>query len=167
MLRKIDVKEISGNPFTRIGDQWMLITAGTKDNCNTMTASWGGLGVLWGKPVATIFVRPQRHTYQFTEENDWFTLSFLKEDYREALKLCGTRSGRDMDKFAAAGITVAGEEEKPYVAEAELVLVCRKVYWDDIEPGNFLDGEIDHKCYPTHDYHRMYIGVIEEAWQAD
>ena len=88
-----------------IGKQWMLVTAGTSEKFNTMTASWGGLGWLWNKPVAFVFIRPERYTHGFIEASDCMTLSFYGEEYREALKICGTKSGRDIDKVAATGLT--------------------------------------------------------------
>ncbi len=166
MLQKIDCKAIKENVFSLIGDQWMLVTAGTKDSCNTLTASWGGLGVLWGGPVATIYVRPQRYTYEFLEKNDCFTLCFFGEKYRKELNFCGTKSGRDVDKIAECGFTVeVGTQGAPYFAQAELVLVCRKKYWQDIDKTHFLDAETDRKWYKD-DYHRMYIGEIVEAYGA-
>lgn len=165
MLEKCDVKSLKGNVFSMIGDQWMLITAGTPDRCNTMTASWGGLGVLWGANVATCYVRPQRYTYEFMEGSEYFTLSFFGEKYRKALALCGSKSGRDVDKVKECGFTVAaGAGNAPYFAEAELALVCRKLYWQDMDPAHFLDGDIE-KHYENHDYHRMYIGEIAEAYR--
>lgn len=152
------------NVFSLIGEQWMLITAGTKERCNTMTASWGGLGVLWGKHVATVYIRPQRYTYEFVEKSDCFTLAFFGPEYREALGLCGSKSGRDVDKIAACGFTVAeGVCGAPYFEQAELVLVCKKAYWQDMDPAHFLDPEVDGKHYPGRDYHRIYIGEIVEA----
>ena len=166
MLNKIDVKTLDQNVFSLIGEQWMLITAGTADRCNTMTASWGGLGVLWGKNVATVYIRPQRYTYEFVEQGDYFTLSFFGEEYRKALALCGSKSGRDVDKIKECGFTVeTGEGGAPYFAQAELVLVCKKAYWQDIDPTHFVDGDIDGKCYPNKDYHRMYVGEIVEAYR--
>ncbi len=166
MLKKIDVKTLDQNVFSLIGEQWMLITAGTADRCNTMTASWGGLGVLWGKNVATVYIRPQRYTYEFVEQGDYFTLSFFGEEYRKALALCGSKSGRDVDKIKECGFTVeTGEGGAPYFAQAELVLVCKKAYWQDIDPTHFVDGDIDRKCYPNKDYHRMYVGEIVEAYR--
>ena len=106
MLKRIDPKEIGQNVFSLIGDQWMLITAGTAERCNTMTASWGGLGVLWRKPVATIYVRPQRYTYTFLEKNPYFTLSFFGPQWKKQLAYCGAVSGREEDKFAACGFHV-------------------------------------------------------------
>ncbi|WP_302496012.1 flavin reductase family protein [uncultured Flavonifractor sp.] len=163
MFEKIDPKALDQNVFSLIGDQWMLITAGTKDQCNTMTASWGGLGVLWGKPVATVYIRPQRYTLEFVEREDTFTLCFFGEGYRKALALCGSKSGRDMDKVKECGFTVATAEGAPYFEEADLVLVCKKSYWQDMDPTHFLDGEIDSKWYPEKDYHRIFIGEILEV----
>ena len=166
MLEKCDVKSLDQNVFSLIGEQWMLITAGTAERCNTMTASWGGLGVLWGSDVATCYIRPQRYTYEFVERSDFFTLSFFGPEYRQALALCGSKSGRDVDKVKECGFTVCtGEGGAPYFAEAELVLVCRKVYWQDMDPAHFLDPETDGKWYPEKDYHRMYIGRIVEAYR--
>ena len=161
MFTRIDPKELNQNVFSLIGDQWMLITAGTKEKCNTMTASWGGLGVLWGGPVATVYIRPQRYTLEFVENSDYFTLSFFGEAYRKALALCGSKSGREVDKVKECGFTVETADGAPYFAQADLVLVCKKAYWQDMDPTHFLDGEIDGKWYPEKDYHRIFIGEIE------
>ena len=163
MFEKIEPKVLDQNVFSLIGDQWMLITAGTKEECNTMTASWGGLGVLWGKPVATVYIRPKRYTLEFMEREDTFTLCFFGEKYRKALALCGSKSGRDVDKVKECGFTVAMAEGAPYFEEADLVLVCKKAYWQDMDPTHFLDGEIDGKWYPEKDYHRIFIGEILEV----
>ena len=163
MFEKIDPKTLDQNVFSLIGDQWMLITAGTREHCNTMTASWGGLGVLWGKPVATIYIRPQRYTLEFVEREDTFTLCFFGEAYRKELALCGSKSGREVDKIKECGFTVAMAEGAPYFEEADLVLVCKKAYWQDMDPTHFLDGEIDGKWYPQKDYHRIFIGEILEV----
>ena len=165
-MKKIDVKSLQDNVFSLIGDRWMLITAGTAERCNTMTASWGGLGVIWGAPAATCYIRPQRYTKEFLDREDYFTLSFFDEAYRKALSLCGAKSGREVDKVKECGFTVcAGAGNAPYFQEAELVLVCRKLYYQDIDPTHFLDQGIDGKWYPQKDYHRMYIGEIVEAYQ--
>lgn len=166
-MKRIDASALSQNVFTAIGQQWMLLSAGDREKANTMTVSWGGLGVLWGKNVATVYVRPQRYTYEFMEQGEYFTLSFLGEEFRDALKLCGSKSGREVDKFRACGLTLAyGAGDAPYLQEAQVVLVCKKLYFDDIEPSHFLDGDIDGKNYPGKDYHRMYIGEIVEAYEA-
>ena len=163
MFEKMDPKNLDQNVFSLIGERWMLITAGTQEKCNTMTASWGGLGVLWGKPVATVYIRPQRYTLEFVEREDYFTLSFFGEEHRKALALCGSKSGRDMDKVKECGFTVATAEGAPYFEEADLVLVCKKAYWQDMDPTHFLDGEIDGKWYPEKYYHRIFIGEIVEV----
>jgi flavin reductase (DIM6/NTAB) family NADH-FMN oxidoreductase RutF len=159
-FKNIKATEIPGNVIQQIGYDWMLITAGDKDHFNTMTAAWGGLGFLWKEPMATIFVRPQRYTYEFTEKYKTFSLCFFDESQHEALKICGTKSGRDIDKMKATGLTpkVSGQGNIFY-EEATLVIECQKVYFDDINPDNFLDPRPDTN-YPKKDYHRMYIGFI-------
>ena len=161
MFEQIDPKSLDQNVFSLIGDQWMLLTAGTGEKCNTMTASWGGLGVLWGKPVATVYIRPQRYTLEFVEREEKFTLAFFGEEYRKAMALCGSKSGRDIDKVKECGFTVETADGAPYFAQADLVLVCKKAYWQDMDPTHFLDWEIDGKWYPEKDYHRIFIGEIE------
>lgn len=157
---EIAPEELNENVFRAIGAEWMLITAGDRKACNTMTASWGGLGVLWNANVSFAFVRPSRYTFEFMEEKDYYSLSFFGNGHRRELKLCGTTSGRDGDKIAEAGLSPVFDAQAPYFDEAELVLVCRKMYTDDIKPENFLDGTIKN-CYPGDtDYHRMYVGEI-------
>ena len=163
MFEKIDPKTLKENVFSLIGDQWMLITAGTPEHCNTMTASWGGLGVLWGKNVATIYIRPQRYTYEFVERSDFFTLAFFGREYHKALALCGAKSGREVDKAKACGFTVAaGEGKAPYFEQAELVLVCRKRYAQEMDP-QAIPQDAKDRFYPEKDYHTMYIGEVVEA----
>ena len=165
MLTKTDPKSLKDNVFSLIGDKWMLITAGTAEDCNTMTASWGGLGVLWGVPAATCYIRPQRHTKQFVDREDYFTLTFFGEEWRQQLTLCGTKSGRDVDKIKECGFTVKTAAcGAPYFEEAELVLVCRKHFAQDMDPANIPDA-IKEKWYPQQDYHTMYIGEIIEVLQ--
>ena len=106
-FRKIDISELSFNPFDKIGKQWMLLTGGDKDSFNTMTASWGQLGVLWNKNVLTCYIRPNRYTYDFVEKGECFTASFYGEEYRSALSFCGSHSGRDCDKAKETGLTPA------------------------------------------------------------
>ena len=158
-MKKIDVKSLQDNVFSLIGDRWMLITAGTAERCNTMTASWGGLGVLWGAPAATIYLRPQRYTKEFVDREEYFTLAFFGEEQRKALTLCGSKSGRDMDKAAAAGLTPVFENETVHFAEAKLVIECKKIYTDVIRPEGFLAPYIAG-CYPKEDYHAVYMGEI-------
>ena len=162
MFKKVDPKTLDLNPFAAIGDQWMLITAGAPENCNTMTASWGGLGVLWGVPMATVYIRPQRHTKRFVDENEYFTLSFFSEDYRPQLNLCGTKSGRDIDKVKECGFTAAADEYgAPWFEQAELVLVCRKRMAMPMDEAA-MPEDVKEKWYKG-DYHTMYWGEIVEA----
>ena len=164
-FRRISPEELE-NVFHLFDKTWALITAGDEAEVNTMTASWGGMGVLWNKPVAFCFIRPQRHTFTLTEQHECFSLSFLTEEYRPALRLCGTKSGRDLNKFEAAGLTPAFEDGTPYVAEARLVLLCRKLYADDLDKGAFLlPSLLDN--YKAGDFHRMYICEIEGAYLKD
>lgn len=166
MLQKIDPKTLTKNPFTLIGDQWMLITAGTPEHCNTMTASWGGVGIIWGQPAATCYIRPQRYTKEFVDSSEYFTLCFFDESHRSHLSLCGTTSGRDVDKVKECGFTVlAGAGNAPYFAEAELVLVCKKQYAQEMKPECMVDTTLDQEWYPDQDYHTLYIGQIVEAYQ--
>ena len=163
MLQKIDPKTLDKNVFSAIGEQWMLITAGTADKCNTMTASWGGLGILWGAPAATCYIRPQRYTKEFVDREDYFTLAFFGEEYRKALSLCGSKSGRDVDKVKECGFTVKTAGcGAPYFEEAELVLVCRKRFAQPMDPDN-IPREIRDKWYPEQDYHTLYVGEIIEV----
>ena len=151
----------------RIGKDWMLITAEANGKANTMTASWGCMGILWNKPVAICFIRPSRHTYTLAEEAEHLSLSFFAdESSRAALRYCGTHSGRDGDKFAAAGLTLAHTEDGiPYPSEASLVLCCRKLYADDLKEASFLDPALLPANYPTGDLHRVYICAIEAVYQ--
>lgn len=164
MLKEINVNEIAGNPFKKIGSDWLLVTAGTKESFNTMTAAWAAMGVLWNKNVCFAFIRPQRYTYEFTEKYDNFTFSFFPEKYRDALKICGTKSGRDTDKIIEAGLTPnetpAGEI---FFEESELIIECKKIYIHDLDPKFFLDPSIESNY--NNDYHRMYIGEITKVYK--
>ena len=164
MFKKVDPKTLDLNPFAAIGDRWMLVTAGTPEKCNTMTASWGALGILWGVPMATVYIRPQRYTKRFVDENEYFTLSFFPEDFRPQLNLCGTKSGRDVDKVKECGFTVAaGAGNAPYFEQADLVLVCRKRMSVPMEEHR-IPNHVREKQYHG-DYHEMYWGEIVEALQ--
>lgn len=159
-FKNISPTLITDNPFQLIDKEWMLITAGGIESFNTMTASWGGFGILWNKPVVFCFVRPVRYTYEFMEKAGFFTATFFDREYRKALNFCGANSGRDTDKMAATGLTpVASPNGSVYFEQARLVLECRKLYFSDINPEHFIDPAINNN-YPMADYHRMYIGEI-------
>jgi len=161
-FNEVKPESLKDNPFRLIGSDWMLVTAGTAEKFNTMTASWGGLGVLWERKVCFIFIRPTRYTYEFIEQAEVFTLSFFDEQYRKALQFCGTRSGRDTDKVSGSGLTPVKDRGFVYFNEARLVLLCRKIYDQDIHPERFVDASIE-QMYPQKDYHRMYVGEIERC----
>lgn len=164
MFQRIDPKELDINPFSAIGEQWMLVTAGTPEKCNTMTVSWGGLGVLWGVPTATVYIRPQRYTKQFVDASEYFTLSLFSQDYRKQLALCGAKSGRDIDKVKECGFTVAAAAgNAPYFEQAQLVIVCRKRMVQPMEEER-IPAEVRDKWYQK-DYHYMYWGEIVEVLQ--
>lgn len=164
-MREITPSELKVSPWELIAKEWMLITAGTLENgYNTMTASWGGLGSLWGHggglPVTTIYIRPQRYTKKFVDENEYFSLSFYPQEYKKALGYLGSHSGRDEDKVAAVGFERAGDEKTVWFKEAKLVLICRKLYHAPITEEGFVDGNVVKECYPQKDFHEMYIGEI-------
>jgi flavin reductase (DIM6/NTAB) family NADH-FMN oxidoreductase RutF len=168
MLTHIEARQLTDNPFRLIADDWMLITAGPPHAFNTMTASWGGVGHIWGRDVCWCVVRPVRYTFEFMERNDAFTLSFFADEFRPALNLLGTKSGRDGDKVVESGLRpVAGPlDGTTTFAEARIVMACRKVYWHDITPANFVDPSIE-ESYPRKDYHRMYFGEIAHVLMAE
>ena len=163
-FREIAATELE-NAVKLIGKDWMLITVRDKEKgtVNAMTASWGAMGVLWNKSVAICFVRPQRYTYGLTEREERFSLCFLGEERREALKLCGTKSGRDCDKLAGAGLSSLETDGVSVIAESRLVLVCCKLYVDDLKEEAFLDRSLLSN-YAAKDYHRVYICEIEKAY---
>lgn len=146
-----------------IGKEWLLITAEKEGKVNTMTASWGGVGIMWGKPVAYIFIRPQRYTKEFVDAADTLSLSVLDEEYRKTLSYLGTVSGRDEDKIAKSGLTVVYEGQTPYFAEAHTALICRKLFAQPYDPACFIDKSCEEKWYPQKDYHTMYIVEIEDV----
>lgn len=153
------------NPvFDRIGSDWMLISASDGKRENTMTASWGGIGVVWNQPVAVCLIRPERFTFPIVDHADRLSLAFLPEEYRNALKFCGRESGRDYpDKFAAAGLTAAHDGGVPYPAEADTVLLCRKLYADDLRADRFLDSGILPACYRGGGLHRVFVCRVEKV----
>jgi flavin reductase (DIM6/NTAB) family NADH-FMN oxidoreductase RutF len=158
---EISAESLQENPFHLIGREWMLITAENEGKIATMTASWGGLGVMWNKNVAFIALRPQRYTKEFVDASNHLSLSFFEEKHRKNLAYCGRVSGRDEDKVAHCGFTVVHEKGTPYFEEARLVLICRKMFAQPYKAENFIDPEI-MDCYEKKDYHTLYIVEIEK-----
>ncbi len=159
---EISPEKIGDNLIDLIGNKWMLVTAEVDGKANTMTASWGGAGVMWNKPSAFVFIRPQRYTFEFTEESDNLTLSFFGDKYRSALKLCGSVSGRDTDKIADAGLTLEHRCGMPCFEEAELTLFCRKRYAQFLTEDSVCDPAVMAN-YAAGDFHKMYICEIVSA----
>lgn len=163
-MHNVSPESLTDNVFSLISQDWMLITAGDRTKFNTMTANWAGLGYLWKQPVCFSFVRPQRYTFEFMERCSLYTLSVYPEQYRDALNLCGSQSGRAIDKVQASGLTPAFTASgTPYFAEARLVLECRKLYARFLEEAGFLDPTIPGEVYPQKDFHRLYIGGIVQC----
>lgn len=164
---KISPYDITDNPFKMADDDWFLITAGTLDDCNTMTGGWGTFGILWKRPVAVCYIRPTRYTYEFMEKSEIFTLSFFNDEKKEILEYCGSHSGRDGDKIQKTGLSkfLLPGNGIGY-KEARLIMECRKIYFDDFKSSNFLDSSIE-TLYPQKDYHRVYTGEILNCYKSE
>lgn len=161
-FRELNLEEFQVNPFQLIGNDWVLITAGTEEKLNTMTASWGGLGVFWNKNVATIYLRPQRYTKEFVDGNERFSITVFSPDSHKELGYLGRVSGRDEDKIGKVGYTPVFEDGVPYIQEGNMVFLCKKLVATRLLPEDFMDKGYDTKIYPEKDYHTMYIGEIEK-----
>lgn len=164
-MKRIDPFELSLSIFNEIGKKGFLLLSGEEQNHNSMTVGWASLGYLWKKPMAFVYVRPQRYTYEFMEKYDYFSINFFSQDYHDILQLFGTKSGREIDKMHPQKITPLNFENKTnYYKEAEMVLICRKVYIEDLKPENFVDKTF-LKNYPMNDFHRIYYGEIETIFE--
>ena len=159
----VKADELQENFFHAIGNQWMLITAGNSDSYNTMTASWGGVGVLWNKDVAFSFVRDSRYTMEFLDREEYYTLSFFGDNMRKELAFCGANSGRDVDKAKVTGLIPCFDEKAPYFEQAEPVLVCKKLYKQKMTPDCFVDRSIINSAYSSGDWHEVFVGEIVKA----
>lgn len=139
--------------------EWALVTAGTMENFNTMTISWGGLGTIWNKPVATVYVKPIRYTHSFLDSNEYFTVSFFDEKYKKDLGVLGTLSGRDGDKVAKTSLTPVGIGDSVSFKEAKITLLCKKIYRQDLITDTMPQEAID-KYYIDEAPHTMFIGEV-------
>lgn len=165
MYQKINLKDLKINPFEEIGNNWVLITAkDPQGKVNTMTASWGNMGVLWNLPVVTCYIRPQRYTKEFVDSQDYFTIT-LFTGHKKELGILGTKSGRDGDKIKEAGFDLVEVAGQPTFEQGKLVFVCKKIYTDLIKPERFLKDDIDSRYYPDHDYHTLYMGEIVGVYE--
>lgn len=162
-FREITMEEWKENACKAIGKDWMLVAACKDGKTNAMTASWGGLGVMWGKNAAYIFIRPQRFTKEFIDGSDTLSLTFFDEKYRDTLSYMGKVSGRDEEKIAEAGLNVCMEGTTPYFKEAKTVLLCRKMYAQELKEECFIDQKADEQWYAQKDYHTMYICEITKV----
>ena len=169
-MKEIDYKDLKFNPFTLIGKEWMLVTAGNEQSgCNTMTASWGHLGCLWGNndPTAVIYLRPSRYTKEFVDREDYFSLCVMDKSFKKQMAYLGSVSGRDEDKIAHTGLTPTYTENGVYFEEAKLVLLCKKLYHAELQESGILYQDIIEKNYPLSDFHTMYVGKIEKILVRD
>lgn len=163
-MKEINIREIGKSPVELIADGWSLVTAGNGEKFNTMTVSWGAVGEIWGKDAAFVFIRPQRYTFEFIEKEDIFTLSFYGSEYKDALRICGSKSGRDIDKAAQCGLTPVFVDGGVTFEQAEYTIVCRKMASQFFDPAGFVDSSIENN-YANKDYHKMYIGEIIKVYK--
>lgn len=165
MFKEISIKDLDRNFVKMISEDWALLTAGNAECFNTMTVSWGGIGELWSKEVGFVFVRPQRYTYRFMEKHDHFTLSFFGGGCKKELAICGSKSGRDIDKIAETGLAPVVLNGAVGFEQAKIVIVMKKIAYQDINPKGFLDPSIT-ETYKANDFHRAYVGEIEKVYIA-
>ena len=162
-FKQILPADIKSNAFNMIGKEWMLIASEINGAANAMTASWGGFGVMWGKPVGFIVIRPQRYTKEFVDVSEKFSLTFFDEDYRKILNYFGTVSGRDEDKISKSGLTLLQENNIPYFAEANTVLLCKNLFRQELKENSFLNENIVKLWYSKRDFHTLYVAEIEKV----
>lgn len=162
-LKEIKPNELTENTFKLIGDDWMLITATKDGKVNTMTASWGGFGILWNKKVVYAFVGSQRYTKEFIDSSSTFSLTFFDESFKKDLSYLGTVSGRNEDKILKTNLNITYIDGTPGFNEAKLTIICKKLYAQDLDPNCFIDKSLDNKYYPTKDYHTVYVAEIEKV----
>ncbi len=169
-MKEINYKDMTFNPFNLIGGEWMLVTAGNEQSgCNTMTASWGHLGCLWGHndPTVVIYLRPSRYTKEFVDREAYFTLCVMDQSFKKQMAYLGSVSGRDENKIEKTGLTPVYSDNTVYFEEAKLVLVCKKVYASELQESGFLYPSTINESYPQRDFHTMYVGKIEKVLVRD
>ena len=161
-FKQITPEELNQNPFVAIGNEWMLIAAEKGGKTNAMTASWGGVGIMWGKPAAFVFIRQTRYTKEFVDAGDHFTLNFFGGEFKKELGYFGRVSGRDEDKIAKSGMNVSTVENVPVFDDAKTVLVCRKLFSEKFDESSFVDKSILEQFYSKDSMHSLYIAEIEK-----
>ena len=169
MQKEIRPAEISANAFSMIGEKWLLVAARKDDGAeNAMTASWGGVGVMWGHDAAFVFIRPQRYTDEFVKEGEFFSLSVFDDPGHKLMSYMGSVSGRDEDKLAHCGLSDMGSDDAPHFSSAKITLICKKLYAQRLDPACFTDGgKTDARWYPAKDYHTMYVAEITKAYEGE
>ena len=160
----MDLKNFNLAPLYDIDQEWAVLTAGDIQKFNAMTISWGGLGTIWNKPVVTVYVRPNRYTYEFMESNEYFTISFFDEEYRNDLSILGSKSGRNIDKVSLTKLTPEFINKAITFKESKLTIICKKIYFQDLDINNIDSSSIPQKeidrLYNSDPMHRMYIGEV-------
>ena len=159
----MNVPKFNADHFEEIGAEWALVSAGDEEKSNTMTIGWGGVGNMWGKKVVFIAVRKSRYTKEFLDKGETFSVAFMDDSQREAMKFCGAKSGRDFDKWKETGLTPVVKDGCVYPEEASLALLCRKLACFPMDKEGFIDPEIYPKWYPDNDMHDLYIGEITDV----
>lgn len=160
--KEIKPEELNKSAFQLIGIDWMLITAEYNNKANTMTASWGGFGIMWNKNVTYIVVRPQRYTKEFIDNSNTFSLSFYDSKYKKQLAYLGAVSGRDEDKISKTNLTLSHLYNTPYFEEADITIFCKKLFAQEFTPDSFIEKELIEKNYPNKDFHTLYIAEVEK-----
>lgn len=164
MFKEIAFSQVKENVVDLLKNRWGLVSAGSSEGYNMMTVSWGAVGELWGKDMATIYIRPQRYTEEFLNKEDYFTLSFYPAQMKKDVHgICGSKSGRDVNKTELTGLTPVFDENSVYFEEAEIVLVCKKAAKSKFNPEEFIDASIADDWYPEKDFHFIYYGAIEKV----
>ena len=159
-FKEIKPEQLDKNIFHLLNDEWMLITAQKDNIVNTMTASWGGFGILWNKRVSNVVIRPQRYTKEFIDSSSTFSLCFFDKEYKKTLAYLGSVSGKDENKIEKSNLTINHIKNTPYFEEANMVIICKKLYAQELKPECFIETEVDNNTYPNKDYHTMYISEI-------
>lgn len=159
-MEKLDINNLEINPFNKIGKEWMLVTSKKDDKVNAMTASWGGLGVLWNKNIAFIVLRPQRYTKEFIDSSNEFSLSSFDSSFKKTLGYFGSVSGREEDKISKSGLHLIDIDGIPSFDEANFIITCKNLYKQDLIPEGFIDSKLDSLNYPNKDYHTLYLAEI-------
>lgn len=162
-MKQIDIRDVKESVVSLIANDWALLTAKDNDGCNPMTVSWGGIGELWGKDTATVYVRESRYTKTLIDKEEYFSLCFFDEEHKDVLKYCGANSGRDVDKVKETGITPVYDENAPYFKESKLVLICKKRACQLLDEKGFIDPEIKPKWYSDNNNHYIYFAEIEKV----